>query len=593
MNGQALYRRWRSQTFDQVLAQDHVTRTLRNALRAGRIAHAYLFCGPRGTGKTSTARILAKAVNCLVETAERPCNRCARCQAINEGRDLDLIEIDAASNRGIDEIRDLRNKIAFAPNEGRYKVYVVDEVHMLTTEAFNALLKTLEEPPGHVIFVLATTEPQRIPATILSRCQRFDFRRIPLADLRGKIEQICKAEQIRIQPEAVEAIARRASGSFRDAESLLDQLAAYSEAEITLEQVRGLLGGVSTAAVADLVDAWIAADLSAGLRLINRLVDEGADARQLHLEVVEYLRSLLLLRSGGDEKLANASPEMAGRMRQQVAGLTLARLVDGLRLFGQGESLARGEIRPQLPLELAFVQAVLLDAAREEDRTPAARSTPAAPEPAGRGGRPSAPRPPRRASENRPRPAPAADAVPDTPAQHEGGSARGMSATPSEPVEGPAQEERKDEAAATAVPPAPEATAASSAPITGLTLTMLSEQWKRVLDAVGTHDAHLQAFLRDARPCDVSAGRVVLEIRYPFHHDRIKEEKNRRILELVLQEITGAPCQVECVLASKRPPRAARNSALDNPAVSEDRVVRYAVQDLGAQVGGIRKTDEV
>ena len=221
MAGQALYRKWRSQTFEEVIGQEHVALTLRNALRDGRLSHAYLFTGPRGTGKTSTARILAKAINCLAEDpAARPCNHCRICVGITEGRQLDLIEIDAASNRGIDEIRDLREKIGFRPNEARYKVYIIDEVHMLTKEAFNALLKTLEEPPPHAIFVLATTEPDRVPETVRSRCQRFDFRRVPTAQIAGHLKEILDAEGARAAPEALQAIARRSTGSMRDAISL-------------------------------------------------------------------------------------------------------------------------------------------------------------------------------------------------------------------------------------------------------------------------------------------------------------------------------------------------------------------------------------
>ena len=248
MASQALYRKWRSRTFEDIVAQDHVTHTLANALHSGRIAHAYLFTGPRGTGKTSTARLLAKAANCLgPEDGPRPCNQCPICQAVDEGRLIDLIEIDAASNRGIDEIRDLREKVNFRPNEARYKVYVIDEVHMLTNEAFNALLKTLEEPPGHVIFVLATTEPHKIPATVLSRCQRFDFRRIPAADIVGRLRYIAEQEGILVKDDALAFIARQATGSLRDAISLLDQLVAYGEETVSVEQVQQILGLVPPA----------------------------------------------------------------------------------------------------------------------------------------------------------------------------------------------------------------------------------------------------------------------------------------------------------------------------------------------------------
>src|SRR3990172_1835861 len=216
-----LYRKWRSQSFSELVGQEHVTRTLLNALASGRLAHAYLFCGPRGTGKTSTARILAKAINCQENAGlGEPCNRCLMCRSITEGRCLDLIEIDAASNRGIDEIRDLRDKVNFVPNEARYKVYIIDEVHMLTPQAFNALLKTLEEPPGHTVFVLATTEAHQVPSTIISRCQRFDFRRIPLPQMTERLAHICREEGISSRPEALETLARRATGSLRDAENM-------------------------------------------------------------------------------------------------------------------------------------------------------------------------------------------------------------------------------------------------------------------------------------------------------------------------------------------------------------------------------------
>ncbi len=266
---QALYRKWRPQTWDEVVGQPQVIQTLRNAVRGERVAHAYLFAGPRGTGKTSTARLLAKAINCLADDpADRPCNKCSPCTAVNEGRFLDLIEIDAASNTSVEDVRDLRDKINFSPSQGRAKVYIVDEVHMLSTAAFNALLKTLEEPPDHAIFVLATTEVHKIPATVISRCQRHEFRRLPVKVISDYLAQQVANEAIDAEPAALEVIARQATGSFRDAISLLDQLASTGET-VTIQTVQTVLGTAASQAVQALVTAWIESESKQGLTLID------------------------------------------------------------------------------------------------------------------------------------------------------------------------------------------------------------------------------------------------------------------------------------------------------------------------------------
>ncbi|MDD4858402.1 MAG: DNA polymerase III subunit gamma/tau, partial [Candidatus Krumholzibacteria bacterium] len=248
-----LARKWRPQTFSEVVGQEHITGTLRKAVEKGRIAHAYLFAGPRGCGKTTTARLLAKIINCEHPNGSEPCNECQSCVATAEGRHLDVIEIDGASNRGIDEIRDLREKISYAPAQGRSKIYIIDEVHMLTPQAFNALLKTLEEPPVHVYLIFATTEPHKVPPTILSRCQRFNFKRLELKEIASQLEKICNIEKVKYDPEALTLISRRAEGSMRDGESLLDQCIAASEGAVDLDLVRRVLGLVDSQLLVDLL----------------------------------------------------------------------------------------------------------------------------------------------------------------------------------------------------------------------------------------------------------------------------------------------------------------------------------------------------
>jgi DNA polymerase-3 subunit gamma/tau len=349
------YRKWRPQTFAEITGQDHVTRTLRNAVASGRIAHAYLLCGPRGTGKTTSARVLAKAVNCASPVDGEPCDRCESCVAVREGRALDLVEMDAASNRGIDDIRELRDRVGYAAAGGRYKVYLIDEVHELTQQAFDALLKTLEEPPAHVIFVLATTDAHRVPATIVSRCQRFDLTRARPNDLVARLRLIADAEGVTIDDDALNVIARAATGSFRDGTGILEQLVASYGRTITAGQARAGLGLAGDARALDLARMAIDGDLAGGLALIANIRDDGVDLRQFTREVVARLRSVLLLSAGVEDagldvNLQTQTGELADRA-------DLTSITRALKAFGSADF--RADPQASLPLELALVEVAI------------------------------------------------------------------------------------------------------------------------------------------------------------------------------------------------------------------------------------------
>jgi len=377
----ALYRVYRPQTFSAVVGQEHVTRTLRNAIANGQVAHAYLLSGVRGTGKTSIARLIAKAVNCPNAKDGEPCDRCENCVAIREGRSLDLIEIDAASNRGIDEMRDLRDKVRFAPSQGDYKVYVIDEAHQLTTEAFNALLKTLEEPPPHAIFVLATTESGKIPATIVSRTQRFDLRRIPHKGVVAQLGKIVEQEGQKAEPAALEAIARHAQGSLRDAESMLDMVIAFADGPITTKEVDDLLGASDWDETAALFDALAASDGAAGVELVGRLVDDGRDLRLFVRRAIEHTRALVLTRATGRVP-ETVSEQVAAKLRAQAKGLSLDQLAKIAKRLVETEQHLRTSEGTPLPLELAILDLVTSsektapppETARRETAPPAQRA---------------------------------------------------------------------------------------------------------------------------------------------------------------------------------------------------------------------------
>ena len=578
---QALYRKWRSQKFETVVGQEHVTITLRNALRDGRMSHAYLFTGPRGTGKTSTARILAKAINCLdPDPAARPCNTCRICIAIQEGRQLDLIEIDAASNRGIDEIRDLREKIGFSPNEARYKIYIIDEVHMLTKEAFNALLKTLEEPPAHAIFVLATTEPDRVPETVRSRCQRFDFRRIPTGEIVEHLTAVLQAEDRHADSDALVAIARRSTGSMRDAVSLLDQMLSYGDDMLTLQRVEGVLGLVNAQSIGKLVDCLVSQDTAGGLRLLNELVAEGVELGQLVDQIVAYLRGVLFARIVRTPELLDLPQDVVTMMMRQASQLTPAALLGAVREFAEARGVLRDQVPgvPQLPIEVAFLRAALGagSVAVEAAPVPAARvasreSAPATPplvrpEPTRIAVPQRSPEPPRVSSgPAEPKPAP-------------------VEATPAEPHTG------QPASAQSAKPPA--------APVAeGDDLQQrVNTNWDRLMaQARAQCGVKIHAALKAVKEVEVVGHTLVLHFpaAHGFSREMIDDIAHKTQIEDAWRQVLGEVLNIRCVLMGEavtpaNPPAGAAGGA-STPA-DPDELLLGDARRRGAVITNLKKT---
>jgi DNA polymerase-3 subunit gamma/tau len=361
-------RKWRPKDFDEVVGQEHVTKTLKSAIAANKLAHAYLFAGSQGVGKTSCARILAKSLNCVKGPTVKPCGECSPCQEIAEGRSLDVIEIDGASNRGIDEIRTLRENVKFAPLNGRYKVYIIDEVHMLTSEAFNALLKTLEEPPPYVKFIFATTHPQKVLPTILSRCQRFDFVRIPNLKIVDKLKEIARSEKMQVEDDVFFAIAKACEGSLRDAESILDQLISFTQKDIKLEDVVSVLGIIEQDAFIDFVNAVVAQDASSALKLIDSVMSSGKDMNYFLEGILEHYRNLMVLKvvkSAGDN-LVDLPPDTLKKLVEQASRFSLSDIMVSINHIFAAQDMARKLNATRTPLEILAVKLSMLGQKRSE-----------------------------------------------------------------------------------------------------------------------------------------------------------------------------------------------------------------------------------
>jgi len=560
----SLYRKYRSPDFDELVGQEPVVRTLKNAIATQRIAHAYLFTGPRGVGKTSAARLLARAANCLSEATDKPCNQCANCTAANRDIATDLIEIDAASNTGVDNIREVIERAQFAPSVWHTKFYIIDEVHMLSVSAFNALLKTLEEPPPHTSFILATTEVHKVPATVASRCQRFDFRRIPLQDMVARMKWICEQEGIEAEPTALELVARNATGSLRDALSLLDQLRVYSEGGITLKNVQEMLGASASEEVAVFVDSLVAGDLAAGLRQINRVVDDGLDLRQFNRQLVEHLRALMLAKSGaaGSHGVAlDVTDEMKLRLDEQARQVTIPGLLRWIQAFADADAMLRSTAHRQLPLEMALVTATLnpeeaaarppakdhraelADGIEQIGVAPTRQRTNLPPK------QETAPRQPVSnipppihtefdASTSTRQPAP-------TVMEHvEQQQARSNGQSHKEPT--PIRPIHTDDSA----PIAQQEEEVIPPPASGDELARLRDLWADLVDQIGARSTQMAAVFRNAdmvRPAQVKNGICTIGFRDPFHAKRTQDAVRRQLIETALSRVLGYPCRLESV----------------------------------------------
>jgi len=349
--------KWRPQDFESIIGQDHIVGTLKNAIQKGRLAHAYLFAGPRGVGKTSTARILAKALNCKEGPTLKPCQKCSSCLEINQGRSLDVIEIDGASNRGIDEIRALRENVKFSPVNGKYKVYIIDEVHQITPDGFNALLKTLEEPPEFVKFIFATTHPQKVIPTIISRCQRMDFRRITTIEIIAQLEKISQNEKIKVDKEVLFAVAKCSDGSLRDAESILDQLVSFSKDNLSLKDAYSVLGMVEQEVLFSLTDKIIEKDPAGSLKLFNDIIDDGKDSGVFLVNLIEHFRNLMVAKvSKADTKLVDLPQEICDRLLKQSQSLSLEEIFTAFNVLVSTQEMTKRLDSQRIPLEISLVR---------------------------------------------------------------------------------------------------------------------------------------------------------------------------------------------------------------------------------------------
>ncbi|NMA67859.1 MAG: DNA polymerase III subunit gamma/tau, partial [Desulfitobacterium sp.] len=530
----ALYREWRPTKFQEMVGQEHVTKTLANAIQQGKVAHAYLFSGPRGTGKTTAAKIMAKALNCEQLTGAEPCNECSSCLSINQGNAMEVMEIDAASNRGIDEIRDLREKVRLSAGERRYKVYIIDEVHMLTTEAFNALLKTLEEPPERVIFILATTEVHKIPLTILSRVQRFEFHRISIDKIQSHLEKVCLSIGRDVEPEAIQIIAQKSEGGLRDALSILDQCLLL-DGKLGVKQVYQVLGMVGEEFCAKLVDRLIVQDYAQTLEHLAEGINQGMDPRQVIRELLDYLRQGLLYIA--TSQFTQTAPHLQEKLVEQCQQIGLKKILKWISILLQGEGQLKFATNARLAAELLLVQ-VIYDSNENTSEDIAEVSQKL------------------QELEDNIKNLSMISTQEKYPIKNKRSSQvnyHTQENTFLDQVKAPLNKPDKKEN----LPNKPANDTLKTAPVSqrenrGLTLEVIENRWPEVLEEVNKIKKSTHAFLMEGRPCELTGNKLVIVFKdgLSFHKDKVNQKENKETIEKVLENIFGSSLQLSSILES-------------------------------------------